>query len=210
MSVLDRIAYFQGRRDEVPNQQLAREIANSDDAAGAKELAENLWSKNKNIQSDCLKVLYEIGYLNPKLVAPFADDFLGLIQSRNNRLVWGAMIALSTIASLQAEKIFAAREGIKRLVETGTVITVDNAVKTLAIVAGSSPDRRQELLPYLMMFLAGCPPRDVPRHAGSVLLALDAANSDEFVKILESRMPEMIPSRATRLRKLMREAGKKR
>ena len=105
MSALQRIAYFQDRRDEVPNQELAKELAAKKDRKGIQEIAANLWNENSQIQSDCLKVLYEIGYLQPKLVAPYTGDFLKLLHSRNNRLVWGAMIALSTVADLQADAI---------------------------------------------------------------------------------------------------------
>lgn len=89
MSALQRIAYYQNRRDEVPNQELAKELATKKDRKGIREIAENLWNKNVQVQSDCLKVLYEIGYLQPELVAPYAEDFLKLLHSRNNRLVWG-------------------------------------------------------------------------------------------------------------------------
>ena len=87
MSALNRIAYFQNRRDEVPNQELARDLAARQDRAGIQEIAENLWNKNQNVQSDCLKVLYEIGYLDPTLVADYAADFLKLLNSKHNRLV---------------------------------------------------------------------------------------------------------------------------
>ena len=53
MSVLDRIAFFQNRRDEVPNQQLAKELAETENRVGIKEIATNLQSKNQNVQSDC-------------------------------------------------------------------------------------------------------------------------------------------------------------
>jgi len=52
MSVLDKIAYFQNRRDEVPNQELARELARTKNKAGVREIAANLWNKNKSIRSD--------------------------------------------------------------------------------------------------------------------------------------------------------------
>jgi hypothetical protein len=209
MSALNKIACFQGRRDEAPNQELARELADQNDARGAREIAENLWNKDKNIQSDCLKVLYETGYLKPALVSPFVDDFLKLLDSRNNRLVWGSLIALSTIASLQPGKIYEARERIIKLGRTGSVITVDNAVKTLSIVAAAKPSCRAELLPFLLDILKTCIPRDVPRHAENVLLAVDGASARELIGILESRMPEMIPSRLARMRKIIREAQKK-
>jgi len=42
MSSLDRIAYFQGRRDAVPTQELARDLAAREDQAGIREIAEAL------------------------------------------------------------------------------------------------------------------------------------------------------------------------
>lgn len=106
MSVLNRIAYFQNRRDEAPNQKLARELAESKDKKGIQEIAENLGHKNQNVQSDCLKVLYEIGYLAPELIADHVDEFLKLLKSKNNRMVWGSMIALATIAELKPREIW--------------------------------------------------------------------------------------------------------
>jgi hypothetical protein len=49
MSVLDKIAFFQNRRDEVPNQQLAKQLAQTENIAGIKEIAENLQNKNQNV-----------------------------------------------------------------------------------------------------------------------------------------------------------------
>ena len=46
MTVLDQIAYFQQRRDEVPNQELAHDLAERRDHAGIREIAENLANGN--------------------------------------------------------------------------------------------------------------------------------------------------------------------
>jgi len=61
MSVLTKLACMQNRRDEEPNKNLARELAERKDTGGIKEIAENLGNKDKNIQSDCASVLEEIG-----------------------------------------------------------------------------------------------------------------------------------------------------
>ncbi len=53
-----------------------------------------------------MKVLYEIGYLTPELIADYADDFLKLLRSKNNRMVWGGMIALATIAETKPREIW--------------------------------------------------------------------------------------------------------
>ncbi len=117
MSVLNRIAYFQNRRDEEPNQELAKDLAAIRDRNGIQKIAENLWNKNQNVQSDCLKVLYEIGYLDPVLISDYVGDFLKLLNSMNNHLVWGSMIALSIVAKLKADAIYDHRESIQATME---------------------------------------------------------------------------------------------
>ncbi len=117
MSVLEQVAYYQNRRDEVPNQELAGKLAETEDRMGIQEIADNLWNENPNVQADCIKVLYEIGYLRPELVAQYAGDFLKLLRSRNNRLVWGGMTALSTIAGDAADDIYPHRVEIQKAME---------------------------------------------------------------------------------------------
>ena len=55
MSILNRIASQQNRRDEILNQELAKELAATGNIEGIKKIAENLYNKDKNIQSDCIK-----------------------------------------------------------------------------------------------------------------------------------------------------------
>src|SRR5512144_2585107 len=115
MTAPDRIAHSLHRRDETPNQELARQLASARDRDGICEIAENLWNKNRSIQSDCIKVLYEVGYIDPSLIAEYAEDFIKLLHSRNIRLVWGGMIALSTVAELRAALIVAHLDEIERV-----------------------------------------------------------------------------------------------
>jgi len=49
--MLGKIAFYQNRRDEVPNQQLAKELAETENKIGIKEIAENLQHKNKSVQT---------------------------------------------------------------------------------------------------------------------------------------------------------------
>ena len=208
MSVLNRIAHLQNRRDEVPNQELARELAEQKDRAGIREIAENLWNKDKNIQADCVKVLYEIGYLDPSLIADYAEDFLKLLRSRNNRLVWGGMIALSTVADLRADFIHAHLDEILKAMHAGSVITVDNTVKTLALAA-SDEAYRPDIFPYLLEHLRTCRPKDVPQHSEKSLPAVDASNRDEFITVLEKRLEDLSASQITRVRKVIKAAEKR-
>lgn len=68
MSVLNRIACFQNRRDQGPNKELARELVETNDRTGIQEIAANLWNENLDIRRDCLSVIEEIGYQNPVLM----------------------------------------------------------------------------------------------------------------------------------------------
>ena len=205
MSVLNRIAYFQSRRDEVPNQDLARSLARTKNWAGIREIAENLHSSNRNVQSDCLKVLYEIGYLDPALIAGYADDFLDLLHSKNNRVVWGSMIALAMISPLQARAIGKRLDEVMKAIDAGSLITVVWGVKTLAGVASASRTYRARILPVLLRQLKTCLPRDVPTHTQSILPAVDESNRGKFLAVLSSRLPDLSPAQTTRLRKVLRQ-----
>lgn len=204
MSVLNRIAYFQNRRDEVPNQELARDLAARQDHAGIQEIAENLWHKNPNVQSDCVKVLYEIGYLDPTLIADHAADFLKLLKSKHNRLVWGGMIALSTIAALRADEVYPHVAEIQAAMDGGSVITRDNGVKILADVAAHKAAYSRKLFPYLLKHLETCRPKDVPQHAEKIAVAVNAKNRADFAKVLTARLPDLNAAQTARVKKLLR------
>jgi hypothetical protein len=206
MSVLNRLACSQKRRDEVPNQELAAALTKTKDRKGIREVANNLWNDSAQVQSDCLKVLYEIGYLNPALIAAHADDFLDLLASNNNRLVWGAMIALSTIAPLQAAEIYKRRSAILTAMERGSVITIDNAVKTLALVAAANDRRCKELFPVLLAHLQRCRPKEIPQHSEKALPAVTARNKASFVEILENRLSEMTAAQVRRVKRVIKQA----
>ena len=207
MSVIPRLATSLGQKDEIPNQLLATEIALSSDSAAIQELVENLTNKDGNIASDCLKTLYEIGYIKPQLIADYTDAFLNLIFSRNNRLVWGSMIALGVIAPLVPQKLFAARERIINAMRQGSVITIDNGVKVLARVAAASPEYERELFPFLIDHLTHCRTKEVPQHAESILVCVKHENKRNFEDVLTKRMVDMTPSQSARVHKLLKETG---
>lgn len=218
MSTLDRLACAQGRRDEAPNQELARDLAAQGDREGIRELAANLGHADPNVRSDCLKTLYEVGYLKPELIADYAGGFLGLLRDRNNRMVWGGMIALSTIAPLRAGELYPHRQQIQEAMAEGSVtphlrppqvgagVTVDNGVKVLAEVAAADETYRAELLPYLFHHLQTCRPKDVPPHAEAIVPAVNAAHTEAFVAVVERRLGNMSASQATRVKRAIAQA----
>lgn len=53
MSILNKLASALERNDQAPNQLLAKEIVETENRAGVRELVENLGSKNKAIAAAC-------------------------------------------------------------------------------------------------------------------------------------------------------------
>ncbi len=216
MSLLRRLAHFQNRRDEEPNLILAKELGAARDTAGIRELAENLWNENAEVQSDCIKVLYEIGAIEPGLIAGYAGDFVKLLGSKNNRLVWGGMTALAAtlapdaiagVSEVSAAELFKSWQIIRDAVETGSVITADQGILALARLAASEAARRKAIFPYLLQHLATCRPKDVPQRAEKIAAAADAGNRAAFVAALEKRLPELSAAQAARVKKVIKRAA---
>jgi hypothetical protein len=202
MSVLNKISFYRNRRDEVPNQELARELAETKNKEGINEIAKNLKNKEKSIQSNCMKVLYEIGYINPELIKEYVDDFLYNLNNRNNRMVWGAMIGLSIIAHLKADEMWKDIDTILKATEKGSVITYITGIKVISKIAAAKPEYSKKLFPVLLDYIKTSIPRDVPTNAESMLCAVDEKNKDKFLKALKKRESDMSKSQMNRLKKV--------
>jgi hypothetical protein len=203
MSTLEQIAYFQHRRDEVPNQELAKKIAQSRDKAGIREIADHLWDRNANVQSDCVKVLYETGYIAPELIADYVTDFIKMIQNKNNRLVWGGMIALSTVAFIRPDECIAHLDELMKVFESGSVITQDAGITTLAGIASAGEKYSGIVFPIILAHLETCAAKYLAHRAEHVLPAVKPFNQAGFVAVLDKRLPELPNSMAKRVRKLI-------
>jgi len=203
MSVLQRLASFQNKRDNVPNQELAIDLVKKNDREGIREIAENLNNPDKKIQSDCIKVLYETGYIKPELISDYADVFIGLLKSINNRLVWGGMIALSTVASIKPKTVFNNLDEIMDAIEKGSAITRDSGIKALALAASSDESGHSKIFPLLMNHLLTCRPKEIPMHAEYIMPAVKKNNRSEFVDILRARIKLLKPSQFKRIKKIL-------
>jgi HEAT repeat protein len=190
MSIISKLASSLNRRDEGPNEALAKQIAEKNDKNAVKELIENLSNKNKDIQSDCIKVLYEIGEQKPALIAGYAEAFIGLLKSKNNRLQWGAMTAINTITPEVPEMVYAAIPQIIAAADSGSVITKDHAVNIL-IKLGSVKEYADSAFALLREQLLSSPVNQLPMYAERALPIINDKNKDEFIKTLTSRLPDI-------------------
>ncbi len=205
MIVTDYLASSSGRRDEAPNQELAMRIADAEDKSAIKELIKNLDSKNKEIQSDCIKVLYEIGQRKPALIAPHTLRFIDLLDSKNNRLQWGAMTALNSIAPENPRDIFKALPLLTAAAEQGSVITRDSFVGILiklCIIDTYADDA------FLLLNgqLLSCPANQLPMYAELALSAINEKNKSIFTRTLITRLSDLQPeSKRRRIEKVLKK-----
>ena len=190
MSVIQHLASAQNRRDEAPNIELAERIVAEGDQSAVSELVDLLGGKDKAVQSDCIKVLYEIGGRGPELIAGYHAAFIGALESRNNRLVWGAMTALDAIALEVPNEIHEGLSAIMKAAEAGSVIARDHAVNILLKLT-SLPKHSEEAFVLLIDQLRHCPTNQLPMYAERAMTVIDDEKRSEFLNTLINRLDEI-------------------
>jgi hypothetical protein len=207
MSVLHHLASALNRRDEIPNQELAGKIAAKKDTAAIKELVENLKNKKKDIQNDCIKVLYEIGELKPELISGYAKDFVALLDDKNNRLQWGAMTALDQITNENPNVIYTHLSKIIAASDKGSVITKDHAVNIL-IKLCQIKQYAGDAFSLLIEQLLSAPVNQLPKYAEDAMHLIGDTNKKLFLKTLNSRLEEIEKdTKRKRVEKVMKKLG---
>ncbi len=189
MSIIEKLASSLNRRDELPNQELAKEIVLSKNKKAIKELVENL-SNKKAIQNDCIKVLYEIGEQEPKLIADYIKEFVEQLNSKNNRLQWGAMIALSTITNELPKEIYTILPTILEVADKGSVITKDHAINIL-IKLCAIKDYSDGAFALLIEQLLKSPTNQLPMYTERATPIVNEKNKALFVKTLTTRLGDI-------------------
>jgi len=206
--VIDKLASSINRRDETPNQELAQSIADRGDRIAVNELVDNLSNTNRNIQSDCIKVLYEIGERKPGLISDKAKEFVGLLGSENNRLVWGAMTALDSITLENPEATYTALPTIIRVSNSASVIARDHAVSILTKMA-TLGKYKKTAFKLLIDQLKSCPTNQLPMYAENAIQVVDIDNKKIFTDTLSSRLKSVERlSKRRRVEQVIKKVGR--
>lgn len=208
MSVLARLASALGRNDEAPNVDLAAELAKDSDSAAIAVLASALSERASAVQNDAIKVLYEIGAVRPDLILGHADAFFAALKSRNNRLVWGAMTALDTLAATAPERVAGRLPELLDAADRGSVIAKDKAVSILATLA-AQPRPVTVAWERLIAILRTSADNQTPMYAEQALRAApmnDAVALAEVVRLRAEKMHQ--PAKRARLEKVLRRLAK--
>lgn len=141
------------------------------------------------------------------MIAEYADVFINLLNSHSNRLVWGSMTALASIAELVPEAIHERIALLLQALEQGSVITVDNCVSVLAGLCKANEKYKEELFPVLLEHLKTCRPKETAQHAERIAVCVDKDNRDSFIEVIDKRMEYLSKSQINRLQKLKKALG---
>lgn len=203
-SITDKLLANVSRRDEQANVELAALIVREQDGVAVQEVFANL--ANKKLQSDCIKILYEIAEKSPALVADYAERFVELSASKNNRIAWGAMTAIDAITPLRRDLVYGHLDRLRAIANAGSVITRDHFVNILITLAPKKPD----VLGLLVEQFADCPPNQLPMYAERAVSCLSQLQAPEFVEILVARLHEMkTESKKKRVEKVIKKLREK-
>jgi hypothetical protein len=201
--MIEKLAYSLGRNDEESNVELAKELAKNKNKKGIKEIVDGLNNPKEQIANDCIKVLYEIAEISPDLIKEYAGNFIQLLKSRNNRIVWGSMTALSKIVSLNAEEVFKNLDIIVKAYEKGSVITVDNSISVFAELAKADKKYEKKVFPIIIEHLEKCRPKEVGQHAERAFVCVNKNNSQLFKETLLKRQKSLTDAQRKRVDKLL-------
>jgi hypothetical protein len=135
-------------------------------------------------------VLYEIGEQQPALIADYAKEFVGLLDSKNNRLQWGAMTALSTVTLENPKVVYAALFKILEAADKGSVITKDYTVNILINLCSLKPFS-DKAFPLLLEQLLNSSTNQLPMYAEKALPIIHDKNKALFIKTLTSRLGDI-------------------
>lgn len=207
MGIIEQLASSQNRRDEVPNQELAAQIVKKQDEQAVEELVQLLNHKTKAIQNDVIKVLYEIGGQNAALIQKHHTVFVELLESKNNRMQWGAMAALHAICEQFPSDVFPHLNAILSAAEKGSVITKDGAMGILVRLCRER-EYNSTAFPLLIEQLLKSATNQLPMYAESSAPIVTDETKQEFIQALESRMDEIEKeSKRKRIEKVIRNLG---
>ncbi len=207
MNIESQLSSSLGRRDEGPNTALAVEIASKGDRGGVQELLRLVQEGKKPVQSDAIKVLYEIAEREPVLLADDHIVFVGLLKSRHQRLVWGAMAALDAITPFVPKEIYGSLDEILFAAEGDSVIARDHAVNILIHLATLAPFRVKSFA-HLLDQIQRCPVNQVPMYGERALRIDRAEQRGSLREVLESRLSDLSKdSQRRRLEKVLQKLG---
>lgn len=204
VTIAKRLASALNRNDEQPNIALAEALAKSGDANDIAELADLLTSGAKPIRHDAIKTLYELGERRPDLIAPYLDQLIDLLTTKDNRMLWGTMSALAALAPTHAEPLMPHLNQILDAADRSSVISKD---KCMVILAALNSDARftNIVTPVILDRLRNAAVNQTPMYAELTAPTIAPSDVPAFRSVVEHLLATMsFPAKRKRLEKVLK------
>lgn len=153
MRIVDELSSQKGDKTEISNKLVAEKcIANPKFLVEIARAMED--DKSKKLQSDCIEVFTMVSEVKPEFTAPYAEDIIPLLSSKENKTRWEAVHTLALIAEKIPDTISSILPTLQLLIENdkSTIVrdyatdAVANYAKTNAITSKNA----YEILKYAL------------------------------------------------------------
>ncbi len=189
MSILERLSSSRGERGNVADIALAEELSQRPNTTAIRELVEHLNVRDRRLQSDCMKTLYEIGERAPELIAEYVKDFASHLASKNPRMIWGAMCALDGCASANPNGVYAHLDAIVKAAEGESVIARDHCVNILAKLTNAG--HAKKCFPILLEIIRHAPINQLPAYCERAATAVPEKENGALAALINLRLAEV-------------------
>ena len=195
-----RLASSLKSNNQQPNIDLAIDLAQLEQKQAILELVQLAGSGPKEQSRDAIKVLYELGKINPEQLLPHVDTLIGILPASDSRMIWGILQALNSICDLVPQKLMANLNIILEASDRSSVIAFDNMMAILAKI-NAFEEFSATVTPVLLMRLNHAAPNQFPTYVELASATIPEKNKDQLLKIIDQRL-SAIASEAKRKRLL--------
>jgi hypothetical protein len=205
ISVVDQILATVNLPTEAPSSQIAQSIAKTQDHASLEGIFSLLSHANKKVQRNAMRVIYKLSKIDAALLKPHLEALFGLLKSKQNRMVWSAMISIDSLTEVMPEQVYERLETILSVVNKGSVIVKDHTVGVLAQLAVHK-QYHEEAMVLLIDLCKDAPVNQFPTYCERIAGIISPDYIEEFKLLILSRLEEMNTERkASRLQAILKK-----
>lgn len=189
MPIKDHLPKSLGRKDQKPNKDLARKIFEGSESLN--ELIAFINSKpHKDFEKDAVLTLAYLAEQSPSSVAPHWSILVNNLDADVNRVIWGSMIALSHIAHLIQEPLFAELPKILDAMNKGTPVTRDHGFRILMALYAND-ELKEDIYFIVLEQLQLAPKNQLGQYADRFTTVVVDEHKAGFITALEILVSEL-------------------
>ena len=120
-------------------------------------------------------------------------------------MVWGAMIAIASIAKVEPEKVYEHVRLIREKIDTGSVITNVHGVYALINMAGSSEIIYRDIVDEILDILDKTRSVDFPKRCESIALIIKDEDKIKFKQVIKKNDDRISGAGKNRIDKILKK-----